>query len=300
MRWSGAIRFGIIGAALAGALSGCATSSVDTAAATASCDRACLSGAITQYMDALLQHDPSRLPLAANVKFTENQKIMPIADAPLWKGASRPRDYRQDIIDVREGVAGSHIILEEYGIPVMLLVRLKLVDKKITEIETQVTRNSTEGAIFAIDNLRTANPAMQYEPKPEERNKREDLIRIAVKYPDGLKAGSFVDVDAPFSPDAYRLENGRVMAGKGCVGTAGCENIKTQRIPKLSKLAYRVAAVDEEQGITWIRMDFGPGSIRGADNSLIVWEAFKVYGDQMHAVEAFMRIAKADSHSGWD
>jgi hypothetical protein len=251
-------------------------------------------------MDALLQHDPSTLPLAANVKFTENQKIMPITDAPLWKGASRPRDYRQDIIDVREGVAGSHIILEEYGVPVMLLVRLKVVDKKITEIETQVTRNQTEGAIFAVDNLKTASPAMLYAPKPEERNTREDLIKIAVHYPDGLKAGSFVDVDAPFADDAYRFENGRVMAGKGCVGAAGCANIKTQKIPKLSKLTYRVAAVDEEQGITWIRMDFGPGSTRGSGNSLIVWEAFKVYGGQIHGVEAFMRNVKAGSNSGWD
>jgi hypothetical protein len=297
MSRSDTIRFGVIGAALAGALSGCATSSEAPATA---CDRACLSGAITQYMDALLQHDPSKLPLAANVKFTENQKIMPIADAPLWKGASRPRDYRQDIIDVRDGVAGSHIILEEYGVPVMLLVRLKLVDKKITEIETQVTRNQTEGAIFAIDNLKTASPTMLYAPKPEERNTRDDLIKIAVHYPDGLKAGSFVEVDAPFAADAYRFENGRLMAGKDCVRPAGCDNIKAQKIPKLSKLTYRVAAVDEEQGITWIRMDFGPGSTRGAGSSLIVWEAFKVYGGQIHAVEAFMRNAKAGSNSGWD
>ena len=270
------------------------------AAGGADCDRACLTSAITAYTDALLAHDPSKLPLADNVKFTENGQLMKLADSPLWDGASRPRDYRQDIIDVRQGVAGSHIILEEYGVPVMMLVRLKLADKKITEIETQVTRNQTEGAIFAIDNLKTASEAMQYAPKSSERNSRADLIRIASKYPEGLKAGSFVTVDAPFASGAYRLENGRVMAGEGCVGTRGCADIKTQPIPKLSKITYRVAAVDEEQGIVWIRMDFGPGSIRGADNSLIVWEAFKVYGGEIHAVEAFMRIAKVGAGSGWD
>ena len=84
----------------------------------------------------------------------------------------------------------------------MLLVRLKLVDRKITEIETQVTRNSTEGAIFAIDNIKTPSEAMLYTPKPEERNSRADLIKIGSKYPEGLKAGSFVTVDAPFAPDA--------------------------------------------------------------------------------------------------
>jgi hypothetical protein len=31
-----------------------------------------------------------------------------------------------------------------------------------------------------------------------------------------------------------------------------------------------------------------------------VWEAFKVYGGQIHAVEAFMRVMPATTPSGWD
>jgi len=31
-----------------------------------------------------------------------------------------------------------------------------------------------------------------------------------------------------------------------------------------------------------------------------VWEAFKVYGGQIHAVEAFMRNTPVGSVSGWD
>jgi hypothetical protein len=38
----------------------------------------------------------------------------------------------------------------------------------------------------------------------------------------------------------------------------------------------------------------------GSNNSLIVWEAFKVYGGQIHAVEAFMEVMPAGSGSGWD
>ena len=48
-------------------------------------------------------------------------------------------------------------------------------------------------------------------------------------------------------------------------------------------------AVDEENGIVWLDLDFGPGSIRGSNDVLSVWEAFKVYGGQIHAVEAFMK-----------
>jgi hypothetical protein len=32
----------------------------------------------------------------------------------------------------------------------------------------------------------------------------------------------------------------------------------------------------------------------------MVWEAFKVYGGEIHAVEAFMRVMPATTPSGWD
>ncbi len=41
-------------------------------------------------------------------------------------------------------------------------------------------------------------------------------------------------------------------------------------------------------------------SHRQGGNAPIVWEAFKVYNGQMHAVEAFMEIMPADTLSGWD
>src|SRR5271170_1770946 len=36
------------------------------------CDRQCLNGFVDQYLAALVAHDPSRLPLAKDVVFTEN------------------------------------------------------------------------------------------------------------------------------------------------------------------------------------------------------------------------------------
>ncbi|MGH9592719.1 MAG: hypothetical protein ACRD5L_06485, partial [Bryobacteraceae bacterium] len=36
------------------------------------CDRACLEGFVNQYLEALVAHDPKRLPLTADVKFSEN------------------------------------------------------------------------------------------------------------------------------------------------------------------------------------------------------------------------------------
>ncbi|MEJ0006504.1 MAG: hypothetical protein WDM77_09100 [Steroidobacteraceae bacterium] len=43
-----------------------------SAHAAAPCDRACLEGFVDSYFDALLAHDPSKVPLAATVRYTED------------------------------------------------------------------------------------------------------------------------------------------------------------------------------------------------------------------------------------
>ena len=267
-------------------------------AGAADCDRDCLRGILTQYLNAMVAHNPGGLPLAFNVRFTEDAKEMKLGDG-LWKAASKLGTYRQDILDVRQGVAASQVIVEEAGLPVMLVLRLKIADKKISEIETQVTRNRSEGAIFNIDAIKTPSKGMNLVPDRAQLNSREDAIKIAMFYPEGLKVGSFTAVDAPFAPDAYRIENGGIMAGPGC-SRPGCENIKAQNIMKHPAITTRVAAVDEDLGIVLLRMNFGDTGSYGPGNSLHVWEAFKVYGGQIHGVEAFMRVMPAAMGSGWD
>ena len=246
----------------------------------------------------MVAHNPKLLSLAANSRFTENTKTMPLGEG-LWKGASKLRSYRQDFLDVREGMAASHVIVEENGNPVMLAVRLKIADKKINEIETMVTRSRTEGAIFNPDALQMPKAAMNVVPDASQKMSRADLIRIAEFYPMGLKVGGTFDaVHAPFAADAYRLENGNMMAGVGA--RAGSENIGTQRIMAHPDVSYRVAAVDEELGIVLLYLDFGDTNSYGAGNALTTFEAFKVYGGQLHAVEAFIRIMPANTPSGWN
>jgi hypothetical protein len=270
---------------------------VSTAAA-AECDRACLAGFVTRYLDAMVAHNPAALPLAANARFTENGQTMQLGEG-LWKDASRIRPYRLDILDAGEGIAASQVVVEEAGSPVLLVVRLKVTAGKIAEAETTVTRSQKEGAIFSFDALQAPRKEMTFAPDRSQLATRDEAIRLALFYPAGLKAGSFVEVDAPFASDAYRIENGRITAGPGCA-RAGCENIKTQRIIKHPALTYKVAAVDEDRGIVLLRMNFGDTGSYGPGNALYVWEAFKVYGGQIHAVEAFMRVMPANAGWGWD
>jgi hypothetical protein len=263
------------------------------------CDRACLEGFITDYLDAVVAHDPSRLDLADDVRFTEDTLDLAIGEG-LWATASRLRGYRQDILDVRQGIAASQVLVDEGLTPVMLMLRLRVEDMAVTEIESVVTRSPEEGIIMNIAGVESADrTVMDYVPTGSERDTREDAIRVADFYPAGLTIGSFVTVDAPFAADAYRLENGGTMAGPGCT-RPGCEDIKTQDIIEHPDLTTRVVAVDEEMGIVLLRMNFGDTGNYGEGNALIVWEAFKVFGGQMHAVEAFMEIMPADALSGWD
>jgi hypothetical protein len=274
-----------------------------TAMAAPSCDRECLRGIMTKYLDAVIAHDPGKLPIAKNVRFTENCVDAKLGEG-IWKTASKLTPYRMDIMDIKEGVVGTHSVLEEGKNTILLLVRLKVVNKKITEIETQVTRLTPGGKFSNTTELKEVRPAMTMIPPKDKRNSREELIKIGLKYPEGLKLGSFVKADAPFGSDAYRIENGLIMAGKGCMNRPACENIKTQPIPTLFEITSRVAGVDEELGIAWIRMDFGKNSMGfGAEadkQSLIVWEFFKIYGGEMHAVEAFMLGMARGTPSGWD
>jgi len=267
----------------------CATFASADDSKSAACDRDCLRGFVTRYLNAMIAHKPSDLPVTEGARFTEDTVETKLGEGPLWRNASRLRPYRLDVLDVREGVAASLAIVEEAGAPVMLMLRLKLTGRKLAGAETQVTRNKADGSLFNPDALQGPSGAMLLFPDPSRHTSREEMIKIAEFYPAGLKAGSFVTVDAPFAANAYRLENGQLMAGPGCTFRPGCEVIKTQTIPTLSGITYRLAAVDEDMGVVLLRLDFGPGSSRVAGDSLVVWEAFKVYGGQIQAVEAFMK-----------
>ena len=70
-------------------------------ASAADCDRACLKNTMTTYLNALAAKDPSKAPLAPNVRFTEDSKDLKIGEG-FWKTATKIGDYRQDFIDVKE------------------------------------------------------------------------------------------------------------------------------------------------------------------------------------------------------
>jgi hypothetical protein len=270
----------------------------------AKCDRACLTDMMTRYLNAMVAHDPSALPVAPNVKFTEDTVQMKLGEGA-WKTVTKLRPYRVDFIDVPQSVAAVHTVVEENGAPVLFAARLKVVDRRLAEIETMVVRNREEGALWAPDNLKEPTAMMLYRPQASERMSRDQMVAIATRYPEGLRMGSFEKSDVPFAPNAYRFENGVRMAGPGCTfQPPSCENMRTQRIPTLAGMKRRLVAVDEEMGVVLFHLAFGRGSLPGANAQkgmgLVTFEAFKVYGGQVHAAEAIFEAQPAEGPFGWE
>jgi hypothetical protein len=283
-------------------LASCAWSIAANAAqpVTTSCDRECLRGKVTQLLYALVRHDVSGLPVADTLRVTEDAVEKPLAQVGLVRTVTRLRGFRQDVIDERAGVAGTHVVVEESGAPVLLVVRLKVAADRLTEIELVATRSRAEGLIFNIDGLHAASAVMTYAPSPQQLATRDEAIKAALHYPEGLNAAkTFAAVNAPFAPGAYRHENGQIMAGPDCTFAPGCQNISTQSLAifeRLGDVQTRVVAADERMGIVWLRMAWGVREEGG--DQLTVWEMFKVYDGQIHAVEAFMRILPVGQRNG--
>src|SRR6188474_241797 len=291
----------IVGLLLVGCAWGASANAAQRATAT-TCDRECLRGKVTQLLYALVKHDVSGLPVADTLRVTEDAVEKPLAKVGLVGTVTRLRGFRQDIIDERACVVGAHVVVEETGAPVLLVVRLKVVADTLTEIELVATRGRAEGLIFNIDGLSAPSSVMNYAPRPEQIATRDAAIKAALHYPEGLNAAkTFAAVKAPFAPDAYRYENGQVMAGPDCKFAPGCQNISTQSLAifeRLGDVQTRVIAADERMGIVWLRMAWGVRE-RGGDQ-LTVSEMFKVYDGQIHAVEAFMRILPIEKlNRGW-
>jgi hypothetical protein len=183
----------------------CAGSTRAIASDAQPCDRSCLSGFITKYLDALTAHDPKGLPVTSDVRFTENGVAIPLGEA-LWLTISGLGDYRADYLDTEAQQAASHVAFVEDSRPGLMALRLKIVGGKISEIETVLNR----GAPMA-SHMPPVEPLWSVAEPAGTRLTREQLAAETENY---LKAvsrsdGSLVKFNRT---SCMRLENGNVMA----------------------------------------------------------------------------------------
>lgn len=259
------------------------------------CDRACLGDLLTTYVEAVMAHDHTMLPLADDAEYTEGGRAVALGEGA-WQSVTARGTFRQDYLDTTRQVAAAHVDFFEGDVPVLVSVALHVDDGEITGIETIVQRVTPESPFqpAVLDQpVRGMNRAI-----PEGMaQSREDMVAIALRYAEGLRIGNFIDAGVPFAPEAYRVENGVITAGEGC-GWAPCEPAR-QRIMVHPGLIPSVVAVDEENGTVLLWMNFGYTDSYGPGNALVTMEAFKIWGGSIHAINAFFDFLPIGRGRGW-
>jgi hypothetical protein len=225
-----------------------------TDSAMPSCDRQCLYGFLDQYIAAWKTKDPSRLPLAPNFRYSENNVMMRFPDG-VWGTLTGLDDYSLRTADPANGEVGSYGIVQETNSTSVYALRLKVNESKISEAEILVRRSEGSGP-FPSKPVMKDNPVFDEIVPPEERSPRERMIAIADGYFSTLQLNDGV-LFAPFYEDCDRWENGLLtthnpdLAKVIPVANLGC----AQQF-KLGNYRYddrvrdrRFFLVDEERGL---------------------------------------------------
>lgn len=296
------------------ALLAAAAFAADTApqAIPADCDRACLEGVVNQYLAAVVAHDPKRLPLSTDVRFTENDQAMEAGDG-FWGTASGIGNYRHYFADPATGQAAFMGTMLENGTLALLAARLKIQFGKITEIETSLYRRGGGGPndIAGLD--KSGHPeSLWLDPiPPAQRATRLQLITVANAYFAGLENNDGKGY-YPFTDDCNRIENGIATTNNPSLGSAnsgfnamalGCKaQFESGYYAIVNRIHHRrFWLVDEERGVVWaysifdmngtvktIKLTNGQEVSMGAFNrpsSIEVTEAFRIENGKIRRVE---------------
>ncbi|MEI9952456.1 MAG: hypothetical protein WDO74_26625 [Pseudomonadota bacterium] len=243
------------------------------------CTRELLKATTSSYFVALAAHDPSTLPLADNLKFTENGKPSKPADAPLWKTAGALK-YSHSALDIETCTSATQAVVPDGTTDIPVAVRLKLVNQKLTEIETIAARaGDYTGVTSNTAALAATKDTIKWEEAvpTDKRNTREELTGWMTKYFKQFPAGV-----CNTTSTCKRIENGggNFVCGEG----ASCAASSSATV-----LNPRLVIADVETGL-----GVGFTLFTGGHPDM---HLFKMYGGQVYAVSAI--LSKGDS-TGWD
>ena len=292
------------------------------------CERACLENYMDRYMDAMLDNNPSLELFSRDCKFTENGVRLPLGNEGLWLTMSAKGGYKFYIPDVetqqvaflgtaREGGGNG----QGDGDLVAVAIRLKIVNKLITEAEQLVIRpasdtmgmtgNSSVGE--SVEKMGEPHKIFKESIPEKERASREELIKTANYYFSGLQKNNHGKGYYPFTDDCHRIENGKpatnvpVPEGQTMPDpkTAtmyssywGCkEQFESGTMGFITRVRdRRFVAVDREKGIAFAFAFF--------DHDTINWtwqlaELFKVENGNIRRIEAIFHRCPYGMNSGW-
>jgi hypothetical protein len=300
-------------------------------AADAGLDRAALLKLADTYLAALVAHDLGKVPLAANVKVVENVKRIKPGEG-LWKTATAaPTEFKIVVPDPVLQEVGGLVVMQNDGKPAQVGFRLKLVNGKIVEAEHMIV--AMRDANTPI--LQKPRPAIALEIPYEYADSHGRLIYIAKSYYDALDNNN--GHLAPFAPDCERHENGMRTAPSGGPSLGGGIPGAAPRPAGLSGMQDCTSQIDSgafqyittidnrrveiADTVTGLAIGFShfrhpmtqkkfkiTGSPDRQEADMTNQQAFdmpalhiyKIWGGQIHEIEAIGIVAPYNSPTGWE
>ena len=308
---------------------------VDVAASTGPiplrCDRACLERIVDQYLDAVVAHDPKRLPLSADVKYTENSQVVAVGDG-FWKTAQGIGNYKHYFADPEFGQVAFMGTMREADTLLLFSLRLRIELGRITEIETVYFRPGGGGPnnIAGMDKTGKPEDLWFRSIPPAQRLSRPEMISIADAYFTSVQKNDGKGIHGtgtyPFTNDCHRIENGAPTTN---VPRPPNEKPGTLNLFSMDCLAQfkmglyyvvqnihsrRYPLVDAERGVVWAHSVFDQGTVNegvladgtkhryngfNRPSSILVTEAFLIEDGKIRRVEMVGPSATYHINSPW-
>jgi hypothetical protein len=269
------------------------------------CDRACLTGIMDRYTDALWKHDRSALPLAEDVRFTENTALLNAGEGILWHARTEPTAFKYYVADPVAGQVAIGTVVKVQGRPALVAIRLKVERGRLLEIEHLIDRNVQERQMA---NLQTPRAALLNDIAAADRTSREGMIAAANSYFDAIEGDS--GKIGAFAEDCERHENGiqTTLTKEPTTGMLASgppsklymmtcsDQLDTKIFAYIHKIRpRRVLIVDEQKGLVATFPLFVHDGSRRGDSSgnlgmlinMVCLETFGIRGGKIHEVEAF-------------
>jgi len=323
---------GALALAAAAIVTGYATIHVDasTGPIPLNCDRACLENLIDQYLKAVVAHDPSKLPLSEDVKYSENYQMLKVGDG-FWKTAEGTGNYRHIFADPEVGQVAMMGTMREAGTLLLMSLRLRVELGRITEIESVYFKPGGGGPnnIDAMDKYKPEDMWFKSIPTAQ-RLTRQQMISVADGYFTGLQKNDGKGIGNtgtyPFTNDCHRIENGSPTTNvpRPANEPPGTLNLFAMDCLSQFKMGLyyvvqsihgrRYPLVDQERGVVWSHVVFDQGTVnsgvlsdgtkhsyRGFNrpSSILVTEAFLIENGKIRRVEMIGPSAVYHMNSPW-
>ena len=300
-----------------------------SASAQPACGRACLVGTMDRYLAALTAHDPARLKVRPDVRFTEDGAPMKLGDG-LWRTIGALGPFRLDFDDLQRGQAGALVTVQENGNTALMALRLKVVGGRISQVESVLARKG-ELQSLQTDLLQAPLPIFKEDAPLARRSSRAELEKITNLYFDAIEKadGSVV----PFARDGFRIENGTRTCNnpEPVIGGANPDFARLRAMPCADQLSTkiftyiksvsprRIEVVDVDKGLALAFVRFQhPGNVLYVDTpangrvsqernpwairptSALIAELFKIEDHKIQRVMAVITNVPYRMPTGWE